>query len=267
LRRYIEETIMSDTSNNSPDPATEETKPDETTNEASETGAAEKEKAKLPVAGHIHEVGMLDLRSAKTPEDLSGITAISEVGCILIPEHLAARLNQIPMSEVGSVVPIPQGENIKCQIGQVWLTGEALAAGDPEATLMIIGQAFLKTPVTSVGYKAIRVHGQLIAIRGSEGALGAKISEMQGQTLYLPADSRTFMGDETIRAEFLELLPAPQCLVVMGKLTFEDDVTVELLKAKVPEIVLMGEIVAPSALIPLLQVLTVEKMGEIKARA
>jgi hypothetical protein len=65
----------------------------------------------------------------------------------------------------------------------VWLTGEALAAGDPEATLLIVGQAFLKTPVTAIGYKAIQVHGQLIAVRGSEGAIGTKLTEMHGQVL------------------------------------------------------------------------------------
>jgi hypothetical protein len=75
------------------------------------------------------------------------------------------------------------------------------------------------------------------------------------------------MGEETIGREFLELLPAPRALVVMGQLTFGEDVTVDLLKAKIPEIVLMGTIRTPPALLPLVQVLTIEKMGEIHATA
>jgi hypothetical protein len=139
--------------------------------------------------------------------------------------------------------------------------------GKSEDILVIIGQVFITTPVTSVGYKEIWMHGQLFALRGSEGTLGAKITRMNGQTFYMPAEARTFMGEENIGREFLDLLPEPKALVIMGSITFEDDVTVELLKAKVPEIVLMGEIKAPAALIPMLQVLTVEKMGQIVAKA
>lgn len=227
----------------------------------------EPEQDAMPPKGHLQKMGMLDLRSAKTPEDLNGITGISQVGCILVPEHLATVLAQIPMKEVGSIVPVPEGENIKTQVGQIRLNGEALAGGNPEDILFIVGQTFITTPVTSVGYKEVWIHGQLFAIRGSEGVLGAKLTRMNGQNFYLPAGARTIMGEETIGREFLELLPEPAVLVIMGQLTFEDDVTVDLLKAKVPEIVLMGQIKAPAALVPLVQVLTVEKMGEIKAKA
>lgn len=103
-----------------------------------------------------------------------------------------------------------------------------------------------------------------MAPRESQGVISAKLTRMDGQTLYLPAEARIFMGDETLEREFLELLPKPQCIVMMGCLTVNEDVTVELLKEKVPEIVLMGEIRAPAHLIPILKVLTVEKMGDIK---
>lgn len=224
------------------------------------------ESPQMPPAGHVSQIGCLDLRAAKTPEDLQHITGISQVGCVLIPQHLSAALYRIPMSKVGSVVPIPEGENISFQMGQIKLTGEALAGGDPEKILFILGQAFITTPVTSVGFKEIWVHGQFFAQRGSEGALGAKMTQVNGQTFYLPANARTFMGQDSLEGEFLELLPEPTALVIMGELTFEDSVTVELLKAKVLEIVLMGQIHAPPALLPILKVLTKEKMGEIKAK-
>jgi hypothetical protein len=116
---------MSDTSNN-PDATTPESPtPDASGTTADEMESDETAETPLPLAGHIRNVGMLDLRSAKTPEDLNGITAISKVGCILAPKDLATRLAQIPMAEVGAVIPIPSGENIKCPIGQIWLTGQA----------------------------------------------------------------------------------------------------------------------------------------------
>jgi hypothetical protein len=225
---------------------------------------SDKENA-VPEPGHIKNMGMLDLRSAKTAEDLRHIKAISEVGCILIPEHLTASLSHIAMKNVGNIVGIPEGENIKMHIGQQKLSGEALAAGNPEDILFIVGQLFLTSVVESVGYKEIWVNGQVIALRGSETALGGKLGRLTGQIMYLPAKARIIMGNETIDREFLELLPEPRAFVVMGRLEFAADVTADLIKSKIPEIVLMGCICAPAPLLSLIKVLTPEKMGEILA--
>jgi hypothetical protein len=222
--------------------------------------------APLPQAGHIHNVDFLDLSSAKSPDDLQGITRISNVDCILIPEHLMPALTRIPMENVDAVIPMPAGENAQVRVGQVWMTGEALAAGGAEESLFVAGQLFITTPVTSVGYREVRVHGQVMAPRGSEAALGAKLGRLTGQILYLPEKARTIMQEETIGKAFLELLPEPAAFVVMGQLTIEDDVTVELLRSKVPEIVLFGQITASRALVPLVQVLTTENYGQIVAK-
>ena len=213
--------------------------------------------------GVIKDVGMLDLRYAKSPEDLAHIRKIVDVGCVLVPEHLAGVLAGISMSDVGSVVPIPVGDNVNCMTGQVRLTGSMLESGDAETILVIVGQAFITGEIKSVGYKELRVHGQLFAPRSGQEVISAKLAQLTGQNFYLPTDARMIMGEESIGAEFLELLDAPTAFVVMGELNFESDVTRELLKAKITEIVLMGEIHAPKALIPLLQVITKEKMGEI----
>ena len=217
-------------------------------------------------AGVIHNMGLLDLRSAKTADELKAITGLENIGCVVVPDHLTTALASIPMENVGTIIPLPEGENIKLHVGQTRMTGEALAAGNAEDILFIAGQLFLTTPVTQVGYKEIRVNGQIFAVRGSETALGSKIGQMTGQVFYLPAKMRSIMGDESVGKAFLDLLPEPTALVVMGELTFEDDVPAELLQSKIVEIVLMGEIHAPQALIPLVQFLTVEKMGEINAK-
>jgi len=218
-----------------------------------------------PLKGHIKNVGMLDLRFAKTPQDLGNILSISNVGAVLVPEHLAGILAGIPTENIGGVIPIPQDVKVNCVTGQVRLSGESLAAGDPETILLVAGQAFITGEITTVGYKEIRVFGQIFAPRSGQGALSAKMGQLSGQNFYLPSDPRMIMGEETIGGEFLELLPEPTAFVVLGQLTFENDVTRELLKAKVTEIVLMGEIRAPRALLPLLNVITKDKMGEIVA--
>lgn len=223
-----------------------------------------KQSSEQPIGGRISEMGMLNLMSAKTADDLKGITSISEVGVILIPEHLATELAKIPMSEVGTIAAIPTGENVQLQTGQIHLSGESLAAGDPETSLVVVGQVFIETPVTSVGFKKLHIYGQSIALRGSEAALGAKLGNFQGQNFYVAAKPRIFMGDETIGREFLELLPEPCSLIIMGQLKIEGDVTAELMKNKVLEILLMGQLLVPRALVPLAQVLATTQMGSIQ---
>lgn len=223
----------------------------------------ENEQGETLLSGHIENVGMLDLRSAKTPEDLAYIKQIMNVGTILIPEHLTGTLARIPMKNVGGMVSIPEGEKITMQVGQVRMGGEGFAKGDPETTLFIVGQLFVTSPVSSVGYKEVWVHGQAFALRGSEDTFGAKLGRVEGQVFYLPAEARIITGEETIDNEFLELLPKPCALVVMGEIFFTEDVTKDLLKSKILEIVLMGCIVAPQPILSLVKVLTVERMGEV----
>jgi len=213
----------------------------------------------------IHDVGMLDFRSFTAPEDLSGISRIHDVGLILIPESLAPALAKVELEDVGAVVPIPEGGKVTCFTGQTKLTGEALEKGDSESTLLLVGQTFITTPCRTVGYRDIRVHGQLFATRGSEAALSSKMTSMNGQNFYLPANPRFVMGELELTADYLNLLPEPAPLVVMGALRVSNDVSAELLKSKILEIVLMGEITAPKRLLPLLEVLTPEKMGDISA--
>ncbi len=216
-------------------------------------------------AGHIEDVGFLDLRYARTEEDLAHIKSLEDVGLVLIPEHLAGYFARVRMEDVGVVVPVPQDCKVNCMTGQVRLTGEALAAGDANTILLIAGQAFVSGEVTSVGYKEIRVYGQFFAPRESKSVVSAKITQLSGQNFFLPAEARMVMGKQEINREFLELLPEPSAFVIMGEVTFNGDVSRELLQSKIPEIVLMGKIVAPKQLQPLLEVITKEKMGEIVA--
>jgi len=213
--------------------------------------------------GHISDVGMLDLTSAQTPEDLGRITGRSDIGAILIPEHLAAALAGIPMQDIGAIIPIASGSHVDMITGQTKLTGDSLAAGDPETILVIVGQVIVTTRVEKVGYKGLQIVGQMIAPRGSETALASKVKRLSGQLLYCAEGARIFMGSETVTQEFLEMLPAPTPFLVMGQLRFDRDITADVLRQKVSEIVLMGQIIVGPEIATLVQFLTIEKMGDI----
>ncbi len=300
----------------------------------------------MGVAGNIKNVGVLDLTSMKTPEEIARITSIENVGALLVPASLASALGAVPSRSVGTTVAVPEGNNVKVLTGELHMSGEALADASSDEVLLNIGQLIVTSRIDKIGYKSIIVVGELIAPAGSESAVGAAIGQLTGSTIYYPlerdaavrtlpageltpqilankggseADTLLVLGDSVITAgvdkigyrhvastgmllapkesqdllsdylwasseifyyggkirrftgfdsfsnDFLELLDGSVTLVLMGKFTFEGDVTREMLKSKVSEIVLTGAIEASKNLVPLLQVLTVQRKGKISA--
>lgn len=220
------------------------------------------------LSGDISNEGMLDLSWAQTEEDLKGITSLTNIGMIRIPVNLMGVISAIPRTNVGFIYPIKPGLK-KELFGQLRLTGDFLARGDPETTLVVVGQFIVIPPVESVGFKDISVIGQMILPRGSEAVISGKMSDLMGQIFYITWDKGTprfFLGNESIGQEYLELLPEPAPWIIVGNINIEDNVTLELLRSSVPEIVLIGNITAPKSLVPLLQVLTTEKVGNITPR-
>jgi len=294
----------------------------------------------------IKNVGLLDLTSMKM-EELSNITAIKNVGAILVPESLVGKLASIMTKNVGLIVPLRDGENVKPHVlmGSVQMTGEALEnpTGGDSNILVVMGSLVITTPVQKVGYDQMVVMGLVLAPKGSETALGAGITNLQGSAFYYPpggevkiqsgqvklsgkalanplgkpddilvieglglitsvvekvgyaqiivsglllapresqeeletyltvagqvlwysGTARFFNGEERFAAAFFESLKEPITMIINGKATIEADVTVELLRAKVTEIVLNGMLEGPKQLIPVLQALTIEKNGMI----
>jgi hypothetical protein len=175
-------------------------------------------------------------------------------------------LLRIPMKKVGATIPVPTGENLKLVTGQMKTAGEALAgAGGEEDVLVVAGQLLVTTPVERVGYGEMIVAGQVYAPEGSEAALTAGISRLTGQVFYYSGKLRFFVGEERFGRGFFEVLEGPMAMILVGEFTIERGVPADLLKEKVSQILLAGELRAPRELLPLVQVLTVEKAGEISA--
>ena len=177
----------------------------------------------------IRNVALLDLTGAQAGGALDGVTRISNVATILVPESLLARLSSIPMDHVAATVPVADGQRAKVMAGQILLSGEALAAaGDQGKDMLVVaGQLVITSPVTSVGYKDVVVLGQAVAPTGSEAALGAALTRLSGQVVYYPyveGASTRIMSGNTIGGEALanpagqptDILLATGPLVVTG---------------------------------------------------
>jgi hypothetical protein len=212
----------------------------------------------------IHDLGVLDLTAMKSPDDLAGITAIRDVGAILVPASLAGNLATIPMEDVGATIPIPDDAEINLLTGLVKLGGDALA--NPPAnkdTLVVVGALQFTSPVGTIGYKRLIVVGAVLAPQGSENAIGPVLGHLTGATVYYPPNARFFVGEDRFGRDFFALLAHPIAMYLIGNFAIESDVPADLLKQKVETIGLFGMLAAPPSLIPLLQVLAVEKYGQI----
>jgi hypothetical protein len=216
-------------------------------------------------AGSISSIGLLDLTHVTSPDQLDQATDISSVGVILVRESVAARLGTIPMQKVGAIATVPDGAKLVRHAGTVRWTGEALgAAGHEDEILVLAGVAIITTPVERIAYRSLIVVGVLLAPEGSEQALSA--ASVTGSVAYYPAGAalRVVFGAERYGREFFDYLPEPVNLVVMGDLVIEADVPVDTVREKVRNITLLGTVHAPANVVPLLQALTPEKLGEIR---
>jgi hypothetical protein len=210
-------------------------------------------------------VGMLIVTSPVTGALPRRITV---VGSVLAPRGSEQALGPV-LDGVGSVVYYRQaeGQDVKVLTGEVQVSGAMLAnpAGQPEDVLLAAGVVVVTGPVTSLGYAQVVVTGQFVAPEASREVLEPRI-EVQGQSAWYRSDNpRVIFEDTSIGPDFFRLLDNPVSLIVLSDLCIAPGVTETMLQEKVTDIVLLGDITAPAALVPVLQVLAAEAHGAIQA--
>jgi len=198
--------------------------------------------------GVIQDVAMLDLTPMTSAEELAGITRISDVAILLVPESLMAAVVAIPMDDVAMVVPVPTGVEVRNHTGALVMGGEALADPDAENTALIVtGTLILTSPVQRVTYRQVIVMGLVLAPHGSESALGAGLTRVTGSVDYYPYAEGQEVKVSTGQLRFGgEVLANPtggpdDILVVAGQLI----VTGPVAKVGYRRIVVAGQVLAP----------------------
>ncbi len=88
--------------------------------------------AETETPGTIENMAVLNFSTAKDARELEHISDINNVAVVLISEELAGALSKIPMKNVAGIIPVAPGANLKLLIGQITLTGAALAAAKEE---------------------------------------------------------------------------------------------------------------------------------------
>jgi hypothetical protein len=195
-------------------------------------------------------------------------TQISVVGSVLAPRGSEGTLGPALSGGTGSVTYFRyvEGQEIKLFTGQVKLSGTSLAnpAGSPADVLLAAGQVIVTGEVSKIGFSQVVASGQLILPARSRDILEPRV-QANGQVLwYQAAEPRILLEDTEIGADYFRLLDHPISLVVLGDLTITENVPHELIREKVTDIALLGDLTAPAELVPLLQVLTTEAFGSIR---
>jgi hypothetical protein len=198
--------------------------------------------------GVIRDVPLLDLTPLTSAEDLAGITLLSDVAIVLVPESLMPAVVAIPMEDVAMVVPVPDGVEVRTHTGALVMGGDALAGPDTgNAMLIVTGTLILTSPVPRVTYRQIIVTGLVLAPHGSESALGAGLTRVTGSVDYYPLakgqDVKVSTGQLRAGGEVLAN-PAggpDDILVVAGQLIVTGTVT----EVGYRRVVVAGQMLAP----------------------
>ena len=196
---------------------------------------------------------------------------ISVVGSVFAPRGSEAALGRVFGGGVGTVnyyryEPGQESPHVKMLSGQVRLSGAALAnqAGDPSDILVAAGQVIITGEVGPIGYRQIFIAGQVIAPEAAQGELETRM-DAQGQMVwYRSADPRVFLDEVELGPDYFRLLDHPISLIVLGDLTISAGVTADQLRENVTDIVVLGDVLAPVAAVPAVQVLATAVMGQIR---
>lgn len=199
----------------------------------------------------ITNLGVLDLTGMKSPDELNNISAIKNVGLILVPQSLTSKLASIPMTNVAGTIPIPDGRHVKVNtvMGPMQTSGEGLAltesTSDSENILVVMGPLTITTPVEKMGYSHLAVMGPVFAPKGSEAALGSTSIMVMGPIRYFPAGVNVKFQDGQAKLSGKALAATPDdtntILVVTGQFLITSPVE----KLGYKQLIVAGQMFAP----------------------
>ena len=191
------------------------------------------------------------------------------VGTVLAPRGSEAALGPALAGGTGGVsyYTPTAGQDIKVLSGQVRLSGAMLAnpAGQADDMLIAAGQVVITGEVATVGYRQVIIAGQLAAPAASRDVIEPR-AQVQGQAAWYQGDDpRVFHDDTSLGPDFFRLLDHPVSLVVLGDLTITAGVTEAMMRDKITGICVFGDATAPPRLVGVLQALTTDAFGAIRA--
>ncbi|HEY3907475.1 MAG TPA: hypothetical protein VGM14_26455 [Streptosporangiaceae bacterium] len=194
---------------------------------------------------------------------------IHVTGSVFAPRGSEAALGPALAGSTGSVsyFPFADGQDTKVLTGQLTLSGAMLAnpAGEADDVLIAAGQVVITSEVTTIGYRQLLITGQLAGPAASRDVIEPRLQATGQAAWYRGDDPRVFYESTSLGPDYFRLLDHPVSLIVLADLTIAAGVTEAMILEKVSGISVFGDLTGPPELVGVLQVLTTDAFGTIRA--
>jgi hypothetical protein len=193
----------------------------------------------------IGNVGLLNLVNA-TEESVKGIERIENVGLVLYGKENAHLLTRLNIGNIGSSVEIPDGYRLFN--GVFTLDQNYLSSIDEPVFLLVNGIVIIDKNVQAdqvqAGQLNLMVNGKVYSPSHLSGMAGKMLSKGSGSVeTYHGAPPRLENGKFILTNSFLQSIEESLYLVVNGKITFAQDLDLDLFNEKISKLEINGKII------------------------
>ncbi|HET7013382.1 MAG TPA: hypothetical protein VFI65_05710 [Streptosporangiaceae bacterium] len=194
---------------------------------------------------------------------------IHVVGSVFAPKGSEGVLGPALAGGTGTVsyFAFTDGQDTKVLTGQSTLSAGMLAndIGQGDDVVIAAGQVIITGNVAGVRYRQLFIAGQLAAPAASRDLIEPRL-HVRGQVAwYRGEDPRVFYEDTSLGSDYFRLLDHPVSLIVLADLTIAAGVTEAMMLEKVAGICVFGDLTGPPELVGVLQFLTTDSFGAIRA--
>lgn len=182
---------------------------------------------------------IVDLRTITSVEAAHAIEEMKNIALLILPEEsdpeVLSAIHAIPKTNVATTLTLPKDTKINQLIGQVELTPAILAQ---DSILVISGQSMVTEPCEECNAPLI-VCGQLIYPKSCP----VKILSVSGQSKSYDYEHYVSVDDDfELDADTLDLMEYKTLLDIDGDLRVAKDVTIDMLKEKMPYFLVDGDV-------------------------
>lgn len=188
----------------------------------------------------MRNMSIVDLRTITTVEAAQAIEEMKNIAVLILPDNAEAdvmnALHAIPKHNVATILTLSKDAKVKQMNGQVELTPAMLKQ---EGILLINGQAIVTGSCEEVNASLI-ANGQFIFPK----ACPINLTNCSGQALSFDYETYiNFNEDMIIDADMVELMEYKTFFLCNGDIRFTQDITLDMLKEKLPCFLFNGDVV------------------------
>ena len=188
----------------------------------------------------MKNMSIADLRTINTVEAAQAIEEMNNIAVLILPEdaepEVMNALHAIPKKNIATVLTLPKGAKVNQMNGQCELTPAVLKQ---EGILLVNGQAIVTSRCDEVNASII-ANGQIIYPKSCP----VNLASCSGQAMSFDYETYVnFNEDMTIDADMMELMEYKTLFLCNGDIRFAKDITVDMLKEKLPCFLFNGDIV------------------------